>query len=296
MKSRRPLPEDEEIQRCCCLNRGLELVCMQYCYARDMVYEFKRKYAFLEFGCLLSGDIQGFSCLPGGERAGFGGQAGHTWVSYAQSAQGMIEYFSGKPICAVVFLVSGPLLGSFLPADDKSSHVPAPTAMGGSFNLVGSLDSKVEEVVRQILSRGDLPGELDRLFLVSKAYELLFQLLAFNQRSQNSEIRFAQWDCVERASNILKENLASPPSLPELARQSGLCPTNLNRGFKDRFGTTVFGFLRKQRLARARELMLFKQKSACEAAWEVGYASLSSFHRAFYTQYGVTPGSLIKKS
>lgn len=284
---------DECIERSLYLNSGLELVCMQRRTARDVAFKFQRQYAFLEFGCLLTGDVQGFSYLPSGGKLHFGGQPGFTWVSYAQSACGIIEYFSGKPICVVVFLVSAPLLHSFLPFADISSLSPV---IGDRrvqpFNLMGDLTSKVEEVVRQIMGKREIGDELDRLFLISKAYELMFQLMA----SQGSKSGFSELDCIEKASRILREQLASPPSLPDLARQSGLCATNLNRGFKARFGTTVFGFLRRERLAKARDLMLNSRKSACEAAWEVGYASLSSFHRAFYAQYGVTPGSLLKKS
>ncbi|MCG8552998.1 MAG: AraC family transcriptional regulator, partial [Desulfobacterales bacterium] len=86
-------------------------------------------------------------------------------------------------------------------------------------------------------------------------------------------------------------NLASPPSLDLLARKSGLCVTYLTETFKKTFGTTVFGYVRQQRLSRAKELIAVHGMDASHAAWEVGYSSVSSFHRAFLAEYGTTPGS-----
>lgn len=93
------------------------------------------------------------------------------------------------------------------------------------------------------------------------------------------------------ARKILDNNLASPPCLEVLARKSGLCATYLTEGFKKTFGKTVFGYIRQQRLLRARELIAVHGMSASNAAWEIGYSSLSSFHRAFLAEYGTTPGS-----
>jgi AraC-like DNA-binding protein len=91
---------------------------------------------------------------------------------------------------------------------------------------------------------------------------------------------------VEKAREILEQNLAAPPSLADIARKSGVCVTCLTEKFRKQFGTTVFGYLRQRRLEQAKELMTRHGLSASEAAWEVGYSSLSSFHRAFMAKYG----------
>lgn len=61
-------------------------------------------------------------------------------------------------------------------------------------------------------------------------------------------------------------------------------------GFRLLFNNSVFGLLREERLEKAQILMEKQEKRACKAAWEVGYSSLSSFHRAFSKKYGVNPG------
>ncbi|MFP4567016.1 MAG: helix-turn-helix transcriptional regulator [Spirochaetaceae bacterium] len=55
----------------------------------------------------------------------------------------------------------------------------------------------------------------------------------------------------------------------------------LKYGFREVFGTTVFGQLRNLRLEEARHLIEDGDHSVTEAAFAVGYSSLSHFARTF---------------
>ena len=83
--------------------------------------------------------------------------------------------------------------------------------------------------------------------------------------------------------------MSAPPSLRELSREVALSATLLKRGFRQLFGETVFEHLRNLRLDRARELLLDQGASVKEAAWSVGYASVSHFARAFGARFGASP-------
>lgn len=278
------------------LGVGLELLCMQMDVSDDVVMGFERDQAFLEFGCLLSGHVRGCSELCNGGKQHFGGGPGQTWFSYFHKARGTIEYLTGQPLCVVVFVVSAPLLDTFLPRN-RFGCMSAPGRNKGdlSFNGIGTLTPEVNQIAHQVLKKNDRPDELNRLYLISKAYELLFHLIAGRQGREDTTIPMKYRKCIHRAARILRENLDTPPNLSDIARQAGMCATRLNEGFKKQFGTTVFGFLRQERLSKAKYLMVHENKSASEAAWEVGYASQSSFNRAFYAHYGVTPGFFSKR-
>ena len=291
LDSQTGLPEMDNTERSIFLRAGLELHCMKFNPTQDLVLGFQRDQAFLEFGCLLSGQIRGCTHLCNGEKYHFGGGPGHTWFSYCRKARGTIEYLTGQPICVVGFVVYAPLLETFLPLDHASIvSVPKGNESNESLRGEGSLTPEVNQIINQVLQKNQRLNELDRLYLISRAYELLFQLFAANRHSQEGMLPQINQGCIERASQILRENLASPPKLADIARESGLCATSLNEGFKKQFGTTVFGYIRRERLSKAKYLMTHENKSASEAAWDGGYSSLSSFHRAFYAQYGVTPG------
>lgn len=275
---------------------GLELLCMKLESSHDVAVCFRRDQAFLEFGCLLSGRVWGYSNHCGEEKRHFGGGPGQTWFSYCHKAHGTMEYRTGQPVCVVLFIVSAPLLDTFLPIN-QSGIVPEPECNEKliSFNGTGSFTPEVSRIVHQILQKNHQLDELSRLYLISKAYELLFHLVAEKNKEENGILPSVNPVSIHRASQILLENLEATPKLADIAKQSGLCLTSLNAGFRKLFGTTVFGFLRQERLSKAKYLMEHENKSASEAAWEVGYSSLSSFHRAFYAQYGVTPGYYSRK-
>ena len=91
---------------------------------------------------------------------------------------------------------------------------------------------------------------------------------------------------VRTIREILLNNLGNPPSLVELARQSGTNKNKLNTDFRRIFGASVFEFLRTSRLERAKALLESKKMNVTEAAFEVGYAHQQSFTRAFRNHFG----------
>ncbi|MEM1311458.1 MAG: AraC family transcriptional regulator [Cyanobacteria bacterium P01_H01_bin.153] len=137
-------------------------------------------------------------------------------------------------------------------------------------------------------------GLTQRMYLESKAIELLALLMEeeadiHRDKAQANLPGLDRRDRIQYAQEILMNNLTNPPSLMELARQVGLCDCNLKRGFKETFGTSVFGYLRDRRLERAQQLLLDPWMTVTEAARTVGYESRSAFTTAFKQKYGVSP-------
>lgn len=91
------------------------------------------------------------------------------------------------------------------------------------------------------------------------------------------------------AVRLLQENLATPPSLEELAKAIGTYEKRLLKIFRERLGTTVFAFIREARLKRARELLVNHQMTIEDIAGVVGFSSAANFSTAFKKQEGVSP-------
>lgn len=164
----------------------------------------------------------------------------------------------------------------------------------------GTLSSTMQTTVRQML---DCPysGMTKRIFLESKALELL--ALQWHQWTEQSyppsNLRALHADDMERlylARDILIQDMQNPPSLISLARQAGLNDYKLKHGFRQVFGTTVFGYLQACRMERAKQLLAESQLSIAMIAHTVGYASQSRFCHAFKQRYGMTPIACRKTS
>lgn len=150
-------------------------------------------------------------------------------------------------------------------------------------------------VLAQELAALDGESTRDRLLIESKSLEWLANLLdhpAFSPcraivPSHNAREEVA----LTAAAKILSTRYAEDHSISALSRAIHLNEFKLKRGFKQRYGTTVFGFLRQKRMEAAREILESSSSSVIEAANSVGYANPSHFARAFKQAYGINPSS-----
>lgn len=146
-------------------------------------------------------------------------------------------------------------------------------------------------VIQQLLTC-PYQGLMQSLYREAKSLELLSMRLSQLQDPYTRGRRPLAAPEVERiwwAEQILLERLTDPPTLTELARLVGLNDFNLKRGFKQVFGTTVFGYLLQHRMDQARQLLLDSPLTIEAVASKVGYASRNAFARAFRKHYGVYP-------
>lgn len=150
----------------------------------------------------------------------------------------------------------------------------------------------LEQAIRALLAC-PFQGGMKQLYLLSKSIEILvLQAESFDRAAQNPLCKLdvrgkAQ---MEAARDYLDAHIADPPSLSQLARAIGTNEYSLKRGFKERFGTTVFGYLSAQRLARARIALRGSTDSIAEIAHSLGYSSSQHFSRAFKEGHGTSPG------
>ncbi len=95
---------------------------------------------------------------------------------------------------------------------------------------------------------------------------------------------------IERVRFLVERDLENPPSLEMLAQEVGCSPFYLSRIFAQETGASIPKFLRLKRMEKAAELLRTGQANVTEAAVAVGYASLSSFNKAFVELFGCCPG------
>lgn len=95
---------------------------------------------------------------------------------------------------------------------------------------------------------------------------------------------------VEKVRALIRENMANPPTLQEIATKAGCSPFYLSRTFSKEVGITIPQYIRELRMERAAELLKSGKFNVTEAAFEVGYSSLSHFSQAFHETFGCCPG------
>lgn len=160
-----------------------------------------------------------------------------------------------------------------------------------------SLGKNSPEIVRALHQIYQCPyhGLTRQVYLESKALELFS--LQFNScdlssvSSQKLSIKKEDLDRVEYAKDILIQSYLNPPSLKELSQKVGLNDRTLKLGFKQLFGTTVFGYLYNYRMEQAQELLRNSNLTIAQIAHRVGYSNPEAFSTAFRRKFAQSPKS-----
>jgi transcriptional regulator GlxA family with amidase domain len=133
----------------------------------------------------------------------------------------------------------------------------------------------------------------DSLFLEAKALELaalqIRQLEHLTGKKPRKQAVGHHVDKIALACDILRKEMAEPPGARELARRVNLNHNQLVQGFKEVSGLSPFEYLRTIRLEKARDLISSHECNVTEAAFTVGYSSLSHFIKSFRDEFGINP-------
>lgn len=230
---------------------------------------------------------------PGQNYLAFGGADTHlTW-----------EFVPHQPFKIVNVWVQPWLLQSFSDHYERSLPSELQRILQGNLEQpylnLGDLTPAMKRATCQLLNC-DYQGITRYLYLESKALELI--ALKLEQMTDQPEIsnhyRLLKLQDIERiyhAREILLSNLEHPPSLLTLAHQVGLNDYKLKAGFRQVFGTTVFGYLRSLRMEQAHHLLSAQRMTVSEVARLVGYSSLSRFSSAFKQQFGICPSECLNQ-
>jgi transcriptional regulator GlxA family with amidase domain len=94
---------------------------------------------------------------------------------------------------------------------------------------------------------------------------------------------------IQDIQNWLESNFKEAVNLDRLSDVGHIGKKTLQRRFKKATGETPLSYLQKLRIENAKRLLESKSLSFSEVTWEVGYNDVSSFHKAFKVETGLTP-------
>lgn len=94
-----------------------------------------------------------------------------------------------------------------------------------------------------------------------------------------------------RVLAYMDERLAAPVTLAELAALARMSVRHFSRAFHASTGYSPHQYLLRQRVERAKSLLLKDRMPLCEIAQSVGFADQSQFTRTFSRQMGIAPAA-----
>ncbi|MEP6590400.1 MAG: AraC family transcriptional regulator [Gemmatimonadota bacterium] len=167
-------------------------------------------------------------------------------------------------------VVEAPACAEVVPQDRRFTAHPRLTRM-------------VHEVVRAVSSEDGclVTAELSAL-------ELFAQLA---RPTRMPDLREAPW-WLRQVRDAVHDEVASPPKLADIAARSGHHPVYLARAFRQHFGLSIGGYLRRVRIRAALELLCASERPLSEVAFRCGFADQSHMTRMLRRYTGLTPRGL----
>ena len=285
------------------LRPGLKIEIYDFQPHENLSKTFDTGFSLLRFSFSLSG-CGNFQWTATHRREQINDFVGRSAICFYPEVHGIMRLSGGQRLLQIVIGISPLLLNTFL--RDEFDRIPsnlrgiAEGSNGDGYYHPGTMSPSVQTSVHELLNC-PYHGSIKRMYMESKAMELITHQLAqvvFAEAGLKkcSALRPDDIERIHHAREIISRDLENPPTLFELARSVGLTHTKLNRGFREIYGATVFGYLHKIRLERAKLLLEEQRMNVTEAAFTVGYNSLPSFSTAFSKHFGLKPMTCIKNS
>nr|WP_321362286.1 AraC family transcriptional regulator [uncultured Hyphomonas sp.] len=186
-------------------------------------------------------------------------------------------------------------LGEGLAVSERGLDQERDDVDGVSMRQAG-ISAEMNALAAQIMTC-PFEGSARSIFLGAKALEITAMAMEhFGEGAQAPtllsprEIRR-----LKEAAALLRERCASPPSLAELARFTGLNVRKLTHGFRSLYGKSVGEYVRDYRMREAWRLLVSGASDVTRTAELVGY-TLPHFSSAFQRAYGVNPSTIARRS
>ena len=141
------------------------------------------------------------------------------------------------------------------------------------------------------------PDDLKKSYLEAKINELLILLLAKTNEENHDKVNITLSEFDHKNILLLTEyinnNLEKHLTITDLATIVGVNASKLKHDFKIVYTTTIFKYITKVRMEKAKELILEKNYNIAETSYSVGYKYAQHFTVAFKKMYGYLPSELI---
>ncbi len=202
----------------------------------------------------------------------------HEWRADSRSPFDTIHFFIPQAALDALANGDGGPAGGALYCPVDPSHVD------NVFNALAS----------SFLPALDKPAETNNLFLDHLSRAVIAHLASHygTRRFEPQRARggLAPWQ-ERRAKEILIENLAGDVKLADLAGACRLSPSHFSQAFRRTVGCPPHKWLLKQRVERAKQLMVDTRQSLSEIALETGFADQSHLTRVFSQHLGESPAA-----
>jgi AraC-like DNA-binding protein len=149
------------------------------------------------------------------------------------------------------------------------------------------------------LIKEQIEHPLRKKYIYNRALLLIEKLVTgfLARLEKNSQLIKLKDDEISRLikveSLLVKDFSGIPPTITALSKIATMSPTKLKKDFKSMYGLPVYEYYQKNRMIRAKSLLLDGKYAVKEVGMMVGYSNLGHFAASFKKEFGVLPSEMI---
>lgn len=159
-----------------------------------------------------------------------------------------------------------------------------------------NISPKMFSILTEITSNQRI-GYFKRLFLEAKIIELFMLQSEIMEKGETKRtVQYIKLKSDIEKIYYVKELIDADPfydfSLNDISKRASINLFKLKNGFKEIFGTSVFGYINDIKMEMARTMLLEKELQVSEVAYILGYNSPTNFSTAFKRKFDISPKQL----
>lgn len=153
-------------------------------------------------------------------------------------------------------------------------------------------------VIMDELIKEKLEHPLRIKFIYNRATLLIEKLVTgfMGKLEKNKDVIKLKDDEINRLikieSLLVKDFSVAPPVIAILSKIAAMSPTKLKKDFKTMYGLPVYEYYQKNRMMRAKALLMEGRYAIKEVGMMVGYSNLGHFAGSFKKEFGVLPSEM----
>lgn len=147
---------------------------------------------------------------------------------------------------------------------------------------------RIHRAFLRVLADSKTQGDASNELCLTALREILLLIARLRRRRLDPR--------VEEALHLLVRHMREPIRIDRIAARVGLSPSRLSHLFKEQTGESVIEALNGMRIRQAALLLELGERSANEAAFDVGFRNYNHFALQFRKRQGMTPSEFIHRT
>jgi AraC-like DNA-binding protein len=162
------------------------------------------------------------------------------------------------------------------------------------------LDVEYRALLKQLIYE-HITHPLSVNFIQNRTLLLIEKFLlkvSIQEKDSTEKLKFSDNEIVRLMkieSMLVNDFSVTPPNINYLSKICAMSPTKLKTDFKKLYGVPIYEYYQKNRMQRAKLLLMEGKYSIKEVGIKVGYSNLSHFAGSFKKEFGLLPSELMAK-